>query len=197
MATLACRIELNKKGGVTITVRDAAGSVVQTARLDGESITFRCEDGADASTIVQKPDGVTVKCRRFEVDAETLKLASSKDAVVECGGKLAATSTGDLALESRAALAAKAASDLTLSATDVKSEATKQATFAGAVTKLEGSQQLAASAPKVAIRAGVQAELTGGAGVKVASDGTLDLEGTVATLDGQVTNVKGTLVKLG
>ena len=197
MGTLACRIELNKKGGVTITVRDADGSVVQTAKLDGESITFTCKKGEQSSTIVQKPDAVTVRCKHFAVDAETVKLESSKDATVTCGGKLVATSTGDLALESRAALDAKAGTDLTLRATDLKAQATAHATLAGAVTKLEGSQQLAASAPKVAIHADVRAELTGAAGVKVASDGTLDLEGTMTTLSGQVTNVKGTLVKLG
>jgi len=197
MSTLACRIELSKEGGVTITVRDTQGEMVQTARLDGKSITLSCRDSEDESSIVQKPDSITVKCKHFEVDADSVELKSREDTTCECGGQLVAKAKSDLELSSEAGISARARSDLTLFGRNVKSAASEQATFSGATTKLEGSQELSAEGTKLALHADLEAELVASVGVKVSSDGTLDLKGTIATLNGQLTHVKGGLIKLG
>ncbi len=197
MGALACRVELNKRGGVTITVRGPDGKAVQTVKLDGKAITLTCEDGSATSTIVQEPDGVTVKCKKFLVDAETFTLRSSQDGALQAGGKLAAKSTGDLQLESQAAITGKATSELALSAATLKAEARLATTVRGGATKVEGMQSVEIVAPLVKLAADGSAQLSAGGSVKVASDGLLDLTGTLTTLSGQMTNVKGTVVKLG
>jgi hypothetical protein len=61
--TLFCRIELNKQKGIIISVENEQGQTVQTAELDGSSITLTCKGSSATSTIVQTPESVAIKCR--------------------------------------------------------------------------------------------------------------------------------------
>jgi hypothetical protein len=61
------RIELNKQEGMTLQVVN--GESVQSIKLDGDKITFEVTNGGSTSKIVQTPDGVTIDCNNFKVNA--------------------------------------------------------------------------------------------------------------------------------
>ena len=79
MSTLICTVEMSKSAGVTIKVTDSDGKVTQTVTMDGTTMTLKVADSSNTSTITQKEDSVTIKCKSFKVDAETVFVKSSKD----------------------------------------------------------------------------------------------------------------------
>ena len=78
MATLICTIELDKAQGLTIKVEDPDGKLTQTVTIDGKAITLEVKGDSDTSTVVQKPDSVTITCKAFTVEADTITLKSKK-----------------------------------------------------------------------------------------------------------------------
>ena len=102
MGALVCRIDLNKAGGITITVENADAEIVQTAVLDGTSITLTCEGSDAASMITQDAESISIKCNDFTVDAETITLQSSRDTLHKSDMHFDIESGGDLTLDSSA-----------------------------------------------------------------------------------------------
>lgn len=193
---LTCRIELNKQHGITLTVEDAQQQRTQTVVLDGASIVLTCKDQEGTSTITQKSDAVTVKCKSFTVDAETITLTSQKDSTIDCGQKLSVKTKSDLALDSQAGIDAKAAKDVTLSGENVSGKGKIKASLAAATVACTGDQKVELAAPTVSAGADLKLDLKGTI-VKVAADGTLEVGGQMSKLTGQMINVSGPLINLG
>lgn len=199
MSTLTCRIELNKERGVTVKVLDQQGQVTQTLEMNGETIKLTCQGSSEEETsvITQKTDGIEMTCKEFKVTAETVSIKSSKDTTLESEEKFDIKSTKEMTLDSKDKLTAQATSDLALSGDNVKASAKSKGELAGMNVDIKATQGLKASGGQSELSGTQQIEIKGAPIVKVASSGTLNLEGQAVTLKGTVNNVQGTMVKLG
>ena len=198
MSTLVCRIELDKDKGIILTVENKDGKITQTAVMNGESITFTSEGEEETSTITQKPDSVVIQCKDFTLDAETITCKSTKDTLHQSDGKFDIKSTQDMTLTSKAKLTEDATSDVSVSGMKVSVSAKDKAEISGLNTAVKATAKMEVEGVTLALKGTGQAEMEGGASVKVSSKGMLNLESTgVTTLKGSMTNIQGTMVKLG
>lgn len=196
MGKLACRIELNKQNGITVTVENEEGGVTQTLVMDGEAITITCAGQEQVSTITQKPDSIGITCKTFTVDAECISCHSSGETILKSDKGLTVRSTGTMTFDSEADLIAKAATQTQVSGQAVKVAATEELNLTGATIEVSGKEETKVSGGKLHLTGVSLAKLHGGS-LKISADGKLDLGGRLTTIQGSVTTVQGSLVKLG
>ncbi|MFY2561599.1 hypothetical protein ACN469_28625 [Corallococcus terminator] len=200
MGTLVCTIELDKQKGITVTVDNAEGQIVQTVTMDGTSITLKVAGQTDTSTVVQKADSIVVTVKDFKVDAETITLLSSKTSDWKSQDTLTVESTKDMTFTSQAKLTQSATQDASLSSS---AKINVEATAALAMKGMTASMSATGGEAKVD---GLTLKLSGttdaqmsGLNVKVSGQAALDLEAQgMANLKASgITSVSGALVKLG
>ena len=199
MATLICTIEMDKEQGLTVKVEDPDGKLTQTVTLDGKAITLEVKSDSDTSTIVQKPDSVTITCKAFTVDSETLTLKSKKASEWKSEETLKLESAKDMELKSGAKLTQKATGDASLSSdAKIQIKATSQLAIEGQQGQITAKGgDLALEGVNLKFSGKAQAELAAPM-IKVAAKGQLGLESSgMAELKGSITSVSGSLVKLG
>ncbi len=199
MGKLICTIDLDKEKGLVVTVEDPDGKLSQTVTLDGKSITMEVKSDSDTSTIVQKPDAITITVKAFTLDAETITLQSKKESTWTSDDTLEVESSKTMKLVSSAKLVQKSTQDLELSSgAKVEVKATQDLTLEGnqgKITAKGGPLQL--EGVKLEMQGKSQVDLKGPL-IKVAADGQLGLESSgIAELKGSMTSVSGSLVKLG
>ena len=120
---LVCRVELNQTTGITLTVANKDGNITQTATFDGTAITLTCKGQQDTSTITQTSDSITVACKNFTVNAESITCKSTKDTQHQAQGTFTMDSTGKASFSSSADMDVKASSKLNMSSADFASSA--------------------------------------------------------------------------
>jgi phage baseplate assembly protein gpV len=199
MANLICTLELDKEKGLTVKVEDPEGKLTQTVTLDGQAITLEVKSASDTSTVVQKADGITIRCKAFTVEADTLTLQSKQASAWTSQQTLQLESTQDMTLTSSAKLTQKATADATLSSgANVQVNATGKLALEGQQMQLAApSGELAMEAMTLKLSGKAQAEMEAPL-IKVAAQGQLGLESSgVAELKGSIASVSGSLVKLG
>lgn len=198
MATLICTIEMDKEKGLTLKVEDPDGKSSQTVTIDGKAITLEVKNNSDTSTIVQKPDSVTITCKNFNVDAETLRLRSKKDSEWRSGAELKLESSKDMSLTSNAKLTQKAGAGATLSSNaNIQLKASAKLELEGQLSQLEAKSELKLEGAILKMSGTAQAELAAPL-IKVAATTHLGLESSGLTeLKGTTTNVSGAPVNLG
>jgi hypothetical protein len=204
-----CSIELSKSDGITVVVTDKKGKITQTVAMNGttvtitvkkgdektstitqdaESIVFQVE-GEQTSTVTQKHDTLSVKCKTFEIDAETVSVKSSRDSTHVAEGKMTLKSTRDMDLSSSAKLSAESTADMKLaSSAGLNASATGDAKLAAANVTVDASVNLA-------LKGGMTAALEA-AKVNVAGTMKVDVTAPLTTVGQDITTVKGTLVKV-
>jgi hypothetical protein len=199
MGTLVCKIELDKTKGITVTVENADGQITQTLAMDGTSITTKVAGQSDTSTIVQKADSIVVTVKDFTLDTETITFKSSKTSEWTSQDTLKVTSTKDMTLTSSAKLTQSATQDAKLSSSaNVTVEATSAFKASGMTAAMSASGgEAKVDGMTLKLSGQTNAEMAG-AIAKVTAQGSLSLESTgIAKLQGNMTTVGGTLVKLG
>ncbi len=77
-------IQLNNDSGVTLSLEDKSAGANQQTVFDGKSMTHTCKGSEGTSTIVQKPDSVTIDCKEFTVKSDTITL-DAKDTISQSG----------------------------------------------------------------------------------------------------------------
>lgn len=173
MGTLVCRIELDKKKGVLLTVENSDDQIIQTIVMDGTMITTTVKGSEETSTITQKQDSIAMKCKTFTLDAETITCKSTKETLHESGQNFDITSGKNLIVFAESSAEYKAM--------DTTIESTAKTEIKGGTLVLSGSGS---------------AELKG-ASIKLDAKGLMDLvTGGAATLKGSIVNIKG-LLKMG
>ena len=210
MGTLVCKVELNKKTGVTITVTNADDSITQTIVMDGKLITttVKGSDADNTSTITQAKDSIAIKCKAFSIEAETIKCHSKKETEHKSDDKVTIESTKAMALTSSDKLDAKATADASFEGANLK------------ITADTGKIEVTASAGDIKLTslnikgaASVEADLTAGpsslklgaasaelAGVQAKVSGTakLDLESPMTALKGTgIGQISGGILQIG
>lgn len=172
MGTLVCRVELDKSKGIILTVENSADKITQTITMDGKQIETVVK-GDNTSKITQTKDGITIDCKSFTLNAETIKCVSSKATDHESGQ--------DFTVNSKKNLNLSAQSDTKLKAANVTADATSAAKVNGMTVTVSGS---------------TSAEMKA-ASIKVNSQGMLDLKASgIVNVDGATVNVKN-MVMLG
>lgn len=193
---LVCKIELSQTAGITLTVVNKDGNITQTACMDGTAITLTCKGQQATSTITQDCDSVTVKCNNFTVEAENITCKSSKDTQHQAQGTFTIDSTGKATVKTSDEMDVSATSKYSLSAADIAASAQNTAKLTALTTTVNGDQKASVTGMELSLSAQTNAALDGLA-VKVSAQTTMDVEGLTTTVKGQMTNVQGTLVKLG
>jgi hypothetical protein len=217
--TFVCTFELNKTAGITVKLVNQTKQITQTVTLDGTAITLKFDnaqtqksstvtqkdesvvtevkDQANTSTLTQKADSVTVVCKTFEVDAETLTLKSSKDTSHKATGKYTVTAQDDLSVTGSKNGTVKTTMNLNLEATqNLTAKATQN-------LSLEGLEAAMKAQTKASVDGQTQVEIKG-LQIAATAQAALTLEGEITsvgksltTVKGQMVNVQGSLVKLG
>ncbi len=198
MENLVCRIELHKKNGITITVVNDADQIVQTMEFDGKVITTTCKGSSETSTITQKPESITIKCKDFLVDAETITCNSSKDTKLDSKAKTDISSSQDFTVNSGATAKVTATSEMILtgSKVDIKGK-TGDVSVDGMNVKLNATSDVTVEGLNVGVKGKVKTDMEG-AMVSVKSNGTLDVKGSMTTVEGSaLLKLGGGLVKIG
>jgi hypothetical protein len=197
MGILFCKIELDKVKGATITIDNPDAKISQTVSLDGTSLTLKVVGDKATSTYVQTQDQIHVTVDDFRLDAKTITITSSQASSWKSEDTFCAESSKDLTLKTSSKLNAEAAGDAKLSGDNTTLLAKSAATIEGMNTTVKGSTALKGEGAKVEFKSTGQAGFEG-AVVKVKASGMLTAEASgVATFKGAVTNIQGSLVKIG
>jgi hypothetical protein len=194
MGKLVCTVEMSKTAGITVTVENADAKIMQTITMDGTTLTIKVasqENQENPSTITLTADAIAIKCKDFSITADNTITCSSKKATThKSEDTVTIQSAKDMTLTSSANLAQSASSDLTLKGANVKATADSAASMKGATAEVSGSTSLT-------LKGGTKAEMSG---AQVSISATSQLEATatgMATLGGNMTTVKGTLINAG
>ena len=197
MAKLICEIELDKAGGVTVTVEDKAKGQLQKMHLDGVKITTQVKTKKGTSTIVQQGDSVKVSCKTFEVSSETITLKAKKKVRVMSQGQIVASSTRDTKVSAKGNLKLAAIRKADLSGAQVSAKGKMKAELSAMQVKVAGKVKTEVAAPMVDMNAKAVAKVAG-AIVQTKAKGILQAQSNgIAAVKGSLTNVQGMLVKLG
>lgn len=189
---LVCTVELDKVGGIKVTLVDPDGDMVQRVEMDATSIVLSMSKGGVTSTFTQTEAKVLIECKQFEVAAEETITMSSKKA----------TSFGSLdtmSLEATKALTVTSDESVKVSAPDIKAVGDTSVALenGGNKVSLESAGVTVSSAAKLALEGGAQVDVKGPM-VGVKAEGILKLESSgMTTLKGGITNVQGSMVNVG
>ncbi len=186
---LICRVELDKKKGIVLTVENEDGKITQTVEMDGTSIITKNKGDKETSTITQKEDSITIKCKTFKIEAETITCESEKASLHKSKDTFDIQSAKDMMLKTDAKLAAKATKNAEMSGKNIKLSGQTNAEMSGTNAKVKGSSKAEIDGAQLAMAGKTKADLTG-AIVNVKADGVL-------TVEGKQTSVKGLQLSVG
>ncbi len=189
MGSLVCRVELHKKNGIIITVENNDDDITQTMVLNGRTITTTCE-GDETSVIIQAPDSITIQCKDFVLDADTITCQSAGDTVHRSDGNFEATSSDDMKLSTDAALKANAGAAMKLSANAIEAAASPgDVTISGTNVNTKATVAAGVDSKRLELKGSVSAKMEGG---------LVDVKGTKTTVEGSaLTTIEGALIKIG
>ncbi|MEQ8159556.1 MAG: hypothetical protein ABRQ33_00085 [Smithellaceae bacterium] len=172
MGNLVCRIELDKAKGIILTVENSADNITQTITMDGKQIETVVK-GDSTSKITQTKDGISIDCKTFTLNAETIKCKSSQTTRHESGQDFTVAGGSNLHLTAQ--------NEAKVKGMNVTAEAASAAKISGMTLALSGTTSTEVKA----------------ASVKVDAQGMLDLKaGGIVKIEGGMVNVKN-MVMLG
>lgn len=217
--TLVCSIELSKTKGISLTVRNAAQKLTQTVVMNGseiitqikqddsaicssvtqakDSIVTKVASDSDTSTVTQNPQTFQVQCKNFLVDAESVSVKSSQKTSHESGDTYAIVSKTDMSTKATSALSLQAGTKLSAASdgsmsltaqTDLKASALNLTLEGSAKTSVKGTASLELAGTQISVSGDAQVTL----GAPITKVGQ-----NITTIEGQLVEVKGALVKLG
>jgi hypothetical protein len=214
-----CKIELSKTDGIAISIRDLSqpDQIYKQVLLQGDSLIIKTNKAQTSAVITQTetslttevtnaqgstkieqgPEAVTVTCKTFTVDAESITLKSKQDTTCSATGAWSVTSTKNFSVETQADCQLKSTASMTLDATataTIKSAAALklQAPSIGGTADtsldLQSSGALNLKAGAVSVKGDMRASL---------DSPSTTVGSTMTTIQGQIVSISGSLVKLG
>ena len=193
---LECRIELNKKDGVTVTVIGEDTKKTQVIRLDGDKVTITVKDGTNTSTYIQMPDAISVKCKTFSVDADEINTKSVKRTMLVSDGDFTISSKDKFALNGSADVAIVANKALDLTASTLMAKGDTSAIVQSKTVTVKGDTKATLTAATTEVK-GSSATNIDGMSINIKASTTMNVQGLTTNVKGQMTNVKGSLINLG
>jgi hypothetical protein len=215
----SCKIELSKSGGITIVIQDSllkemdqrkivleAAALTLTVSKNGQSTTITQTESSvktevkgliATSTIEQDCENVTVTCKNFKVDADSVTLKASMDGHFETGTTCNIKSTQATTIESSAGMTVKSLTAMAVSSSEsVSVKAVTNLTMEGAQTTVKGTTQLAATSSGTTNVEGMTVTVKGDTQATLEAPVT-SVGQSMTTIKGQLIEVSGALVKLG
>lgn len=182
--TLVCTLELANSGGVTLKVTNGDDSIVQTVTMNGTKMRFEVAGSSDTSSIELEADKISIETKDLSIKARNTIVVEA-DGTASHSAKRTTTITSE---EADVSITAKTKAKV--AGTDVEVTADSGVSVSGMTVKATGSQSIALSGT-------TEAKLSG-ATVKLAADATLTAESSgMATLGGNMTTIKGSLITAG
>ncbi len=197
MGNLVCRIELHKKNGIIVTVENDTDQITQTMVFDGKKITTECK-GQETSTITQKPESITIKCKDFLVDAETITCNSSKDTKLDSKAKTDILSSQNFTINSGAKLTATSSSDMSMAGSKVDIKGEKgDVSASGINVNLKAKADAKLDGLNASVKGKLKTDVDGSI-VNVSSKGVLNASGKITSVEGSaVMKIGGGVLKVG
>lgn len=215
----SCRIELSKSGGITIIIQDSvkgaldqrkivleAAGVTVTVDKDGKSTSITQTDTSiktevkglvATSSIEQDCETITVKCKTFKVEADTVSVKATMDGTFETGTTCDIKSTQATTIDSAAGMTLKSVAAMALDAkASVSVKAVTNLTMEGAQTTLKGTTQLSAESSGTTNLEGMTVTVKGNTQATVEAPVT-SVGQSMTTIKGQMIEISGALVKIG
>lgn len=215
----SCRIELSKTGGITIIIQDSvlkemdqrkivleAAALTLTVDKNGQSTTITQTDTSiktevkglvATSSIEQDCENITVTCKTFKVEADTITLKATLDGTFETGTTCDIKSTQATTIDSKAAMTLKSVTAMALdSKSSVAVQAVTNLTMEGAQTTLKGTTQLTAESSGTTNLEGMTVTVKGNTQATVEAPVT-SVGQSMTTIKGQMIEISGALVKIG
>lgn len=197
MAKLKCEIELDKAGGITITVEDPQGRRTQMVHLDGVKITLKVKGQGGTSTVVQEEDKVRVEAKEFEVDAQKITLRAKTSVLIDSKSTVTVKSLKNMTLDAKGNLTAKALKTVKIDGMSVVAKGKTKAEVSAMQVNIKGKAKATLAAPMVDVNAKAVAKLQG-AIVQTKAKAILTAQSNgITNVKGSLTNIQGMLVKLG
>ncbi len=190
MGSLVCRVELHKKNGIIITVENNDDNITQTMVFDGKTIITTNAGSDETSVITQATDSITIKCKDFLLDADTITCKSTGSAVHDSKDTFKITSSKDMTLDSHADLKADAKSDMKLSASAINaSSSSGDVKISGTNVNITAKIKAGIESKKLDLKGNISAKMGGG---------LVDLTGKKTNIKGSaLTTIEGGIVKIG
>ncbi len=198
---LSCKIELNKTSGITVTVTDADKKITQTITMDGNKLTIKVKGDKATSTIIQDQESIAISCDKFTLDAKTITCTSEEATKHVSKDVFGVESTKDLTLKSEAKIVGSATGDMALTGQNFTATGKTEAGMYGGTGTAGAFRATASDAcvegMAVALTGNTEAELSSPS-TTVEGQGTLTLTSSgQAKLQGNMTEVGGSMVKIG
>ena len=214
-----CKIELSKTDGIAISIRDLSQpeQIYKQVILQGDSLIIKTNKAQESATITQTetglttevknaqgstkieqgPEAVTVTCKTFTVDAESITLKSKQDTTCSAQGACSISSTKDFSVKTQAACKLTSSAAMTL-------DATSNTTIKSAAgLKLQAPSIGGSADSSLDMQSSGALNLKGGA-VSVKGDMRASLDSpsttvgsTMTTVQGQIVSISGSMIKLG
>lgn len=139
MASLKCTITLDKAEGLTLTVEDEAASSKQIVQLSKDTIVLQVEGSAGTSTVTQSADSVTIKCKKFAVEADEIECRSQQKSTYAAQTSL--TLSGEQEVKVNGLETKCSGTNLSFEATgQLKAESSGVATLKGSIVNVSAPQ---------------------------------------------------------
>ena len=190
MGSLVCRVELHKKNGIIITVENNDDNITQTMVFDGRTITTTNAGSEETSIITQATDSITIKCKDFLLDADTITCKSTGSAVHDSKDTFKITSSNDMTFNSKANLKADAKSDMKLSASKIDASASSgDVKISGTNVNVTAKMKAGVDSKMLDLKGKISAKMDGG---------MVDVTGKKANVAGSaLTTIAGGVIKIG
>ncbi len=190
MGSLVCRVELHKKNGIIVTVENNDDNIIQTMVFDGKTITTTNAGADETSTITQTPDSITIKCKDFLLDADTITCKSKGTSVHESKDTFKITSSKDMTFDSGANLKVNAKSDMKLSAQSIDASASpSDVKISGTNVKVTAKMNAGIDSKNLDMNGSIGAKMNGG---------LVDVTGQKTNISGSaLTTIAGGIIKIG
>ena len=190
MGSLVCRVELHKKNGITITVENNDDNITQTMVFDGTTITTTNKGADETSVITQATDSITIKCKDFLLDADTITCKSEGATLHNSKDTFKVTSSKDMSLNSDANLKADAKSNMKLSAKAIDaSTSSGDVKISGTNVNITAKMKAGIDSKNLDLKGSISAKMDGG---------MADVTGKKANVAGSaLTTIGGGVIKIG
>ena len=193
---LECKIQLDKKKGIILTVIGEDANNTQVVTLDGSKVTITVKDSKNTSTIVQMPESIAVKCKTFTIDAESIQTTSTKKTTVVSDGTLDMKIKDRCSVDGSAGIDIQSAKAMNIRGATLVAKADQEATLQSQTVNVKGGTKVAISAASTEVKGSTSTKIDGMT-VSIKASTSMDVQGLTTTVKGQMTNVKGSMVKLG
>lgn len=81
-------IKLNRQNGLLLQMKDTDSGVTQQSQYNSESITHTSQGSDGKTTVIQKPDSISMECKTFTLASDEVVIDAKKTATLKAASKI-------------------------------------------------------------------------------------------------------------